>query len=136
MSGINFPSIFNEIVKGVYEALLHPGMPTAAEPGADEAAFREMTAGPDLEYELQKIAPEVSVRVHRVLLAIAEKYTARIQPILRRSGYGELPPQCRIPAVPCLCPAGSGRDSAFHLPCPDGPAVRENGETAGAAHTG
>lgn len=90
VSGINFPSLFNEIVKGLFEALLHPGMPTAEELGGDEAIFRELTAGPDLEYQLQKVAPEVSARLHRVFLALANRHGERIRRALSRAGHDDL----------------------------------------------
>ena len=64
--GINFQSVFNEIVKGLFESLLHPGMPASGQLGEDEALFRELTGGPDLEYALMKAAPEVAGRLHRV----------------------------------------------------------------------
>jgi hypothetical protein len=79
-SGINFPSLFNEIVKGLYEALLHPGMPTAVELGADEAVFRALTSGADLEYELLKVAPQASLRLHQALVACRESVTVRPTP--------------------------------------------------------
>lgn len=92
VSGINFPSLFNEIVKGLFEALLHPGMPTAEELGGDEAIFRELTAGPDLEYQLQTVAPEVSARLHRVFLALANRHGERIRRALSRAGHDDLTP--------------------------------------------
>lgn len=85
--GINFPSLFNEILKGLFEALLHPGMPTYEQLGEDEAVFRELTAGPDLEYELMKVAPEVAGRLHRTLLAIATRHRDEIRRVLKRAGY-------------------------------------------------
>lgn len=94
--GINFPSLFNEIVKGLFEALLHPGMPTASELGPDEAAFRELTLGPDLEYELQKVAPEASLRIHRALAACHDHNPAAVLRSLRNAGYEDLPPTGRI----------------------------------------
>ena len=96
VSGINFPSLFNEIVKGLFEALLHPGMPTAEELGGDEAVFRELTAGPDLEYQLQKVAPEVSVRLHRVFLALVNRHGERIRRALSYAGHDDLPPAGQI----------------------------------------
>ena len=87
ITGINFPSVFNEIVKGLFEALLHPGMPTSWQLGADESIFRELTGGPDLEYALMKVAPEVAGRLHQVLLGIATRHRGEIRPALRRAGY-------------------------------------------------
>ena len=95
-SGINFPSLFNEIIKGLYEALLHPGMPTAGELGADEALFRELTSGPDLEYELLKVAPQVSLRMHRGLVACRERDPDRISRVLGSGGYEGFPPQGEV----------------------------------------
>ncbi len=95
-SGINFPSLFNEIIKGLYEALLHSGMPTAAELGADEALFREMTSGPDLEYELLKVAPQASLLMHRGLVACRERDPDRISRVLGRVGYESLLPQGEV----------------------------------------
>jgi hypothetical protein len=92
VAGINFPSVFNEIVKGLYEALLHPGMPTKEDLGADEGIFREFTAGPDLEYELQKLAPEASLRVHAAFSAGRDRNEVVIRRILTRSGYDPFPP--------------------------------------------
>ena len=88
--GINFPSLFNEMVKGVFEALLHPGMPTRKQLGKDEAAFRELTGGPDLEYALLKVAPEVAGRLHQVMLGIATRHKGEIRSALRRAGYGDM----------------------------------------------
>lgn len=96
VSGINFPSLFNEIVKGLFEALLHPGMPTAEELGGDEAIFRELTAGPDLEYQLQKVAPEVSARLHRIFLALANRHGERIRRALSRAGHDDLTPAGQV----------------------------------------
>ncbi len=92
VAGINFPSVFNELVKGLYEALLHPGMPTAEELGDDEAIFRELTAGPDLEYELQKLAPEASLRMHAAFSACRDRNELVIRRKLTRSGYDPIPP--------------------------------------------
>ncbi len=92
VAGINFPSVFNELVKGLYEALLHPGMPTAEELGGDEAIFRELTAGPDLEYELQKLAPEASLRMHAAFSACRDRNELVIRRKLTRSGYDPIPP--------------------------------------------
>ncbi len=88
--GINFPSLFNEMVKGVFEALLHPGMPTRKQLGKDEAAFRELTGGPDLEYALLKVAPEVAGRLHQVMLGIATRHKGEIRSALRRAGYADM----------------------------------------------
>lgn len=85
--GINFPSLFNEIVKGLFEALLHPGMPTTGQLGENEPIFRELTGGPDLEYALMKAAPEVAGRLHQALLGIATRYRGEIGSALRRAGY-------------------------------------------------
>ena len=92
VEGINFPSVFNEIVKGLYEALLHPGMPTKEELGADEQIFRELTAGPDLEYELQKLAPEASLRIHTAFSAGRDRNELLVRRKLARSGYDAFPP--------------------------------------------
>ena len=96
VSGINFPSLFNEIIKGLYEALLHPGMPTARELGADEALFRGLTSGPDLEYELLKVAPQASLRLHRGLVACRERDPDRISRVLGRAGYEGFRPQGEV----------------------------------------
>jgi hypothetical protein len=88
--GINFPSLFNEMVKGLFEALMHPGMPTQEQLGENETAFRELTGGPDLEYALMKVAPEVAGRLHRALLGIATRHRGEIQLALRRAGHGEM----------------------------------------------
>ena len=88
--GINFPSLFNEIVKGFFEALLHPGMPTAGQLGEDESIFRELTGGPDLEYALMKVAPEVARRLHQAMLGIATRHRGIISHALRRAGYGSM----------------------------------------------
>ena len=90
LMGINFPSLFNEMVKGVFEALLHPGMPTQEQLGQKEAVFRELTGGPDLEYALMKVAPEVAGRLHRALLGIATRHKGEIKTALRRAGYGDM----------------------------------------------
>jgi hypothetical protein len=92
VAGINFPSVFNEIVKGLYEALLHPGMPTKEDLGNDEGIFRELTAGPDLEYELQKLAPEASLRMHAAFSACRDRNELTIRRILTRAGYDPFPP--------------------------------------------
>lgn len=96
ISGINFPSLFNEIAKGLYEALLHPGMPTAQDLGADESIFRELTSGPDLEYELQKVAPEASLRMHQSLLACRNSDPQRIGRILASAGFVNLSPEGEV----------------------------------------
>ncbi len=88
--GINFPSLFNEMVKGLFEALLHPGMPTRDQLGADEALFRELTGGPDLEYALMKVAPEVAGRLHQALLGIATRHRSNITAALQRAGYADM----------------------------------------------
>ena len=88
--GINFPSVFNEIVKGLFESLLHPGMPASRQLGKDEALFRELTGGPDLEYALMKVAPEVAGRLHRVLRAVATRHGERIRRALRRAGHEDM----------------------------------------------
>ena len=88
--GINFPSLFNEMVKGLFEALMHPGMPTQEQLGENETAFRELTGGPDLEYALMKVAPEVAGRLHRALLGIATRHKGEIKTALRRAGYGDM----------------------------------------------
>ena len=85
--GINFPSVFNEIVKGLFESLLHPGMPASRQLGKDEALFRELTGGPDLEYALMKTAPEVAGRLHQILLGIANRHRGEIKSALRRAGF-------------------------------------------------
>lgn len=90
--GINFPSLFNELVKGLYEALLHPGMPTAAQLGPHQEAFRELTSGPDLEFELMKIAPTASLRFHQALVALEGRHKKEIRQVLRRAGQDDLPP--------------------------------------------
>lgn len=89
--GINFPSLFNEMVKGLFEALLHPGMPTKEQLGENEIAFRELTGGPDLEYALMKVAPEVAGRLHQALLGIATRHRVEIGSALRRAGHGDMP---------------------------------------------
>lgn len=89
--GINFPSLFNEMVKGLFEALLHPGMPTQEQLGENEIAFRELTGGPDLEYALMKVAPEVAGRLHQALLGIATRHRVEIGSALRRAGHGDMP---------------------------------------------
>jgi hypothetical protein len=96
VSGINFPSLFNEIVKGLFEALLHPGMPTAAELGPDEAIFRELTSGPDLEYELQKVAPEASFRIHQAVAACYDHDPEAMRLALGKAGYDDLQRQGRV----------------------------------------
>lgn len=88
--GINFPSLFNEMVKGLFEALLHPGMPTQEQLGENETVFRELTGGPDLEYALMKVAPEVAGRLHQTLLGIATRHRGEIQLALRRAGHGDM----------------------------------------------
>lgn len=94
--GINFPSVFNEIAKGLYEALLHPGMPTAEELGAYEAIFRELTSGPDLEYELMKVGSEASLRIHRGLIESRNSDLGRVSRILSRAGFKNLTPRGEV----------------------------------------
>jgi hypothetical protein len=96
VQGINLPSLFNEIVKGLYEALLHPGMPTAKELGADEAVFRELTSGPDLEYELMKVAPEASLRIHGALVACHARDPQAVRRMLQRAGNDDIAPQGEV----------------------------------------
>jgi hypothetical protein len=95
-SAINFPSLFNEIIKGFFEALLHPGMPTAEELGDDEVLFRELTAGPDLEFELMKVAPEASLRMHHALVACRDHDPKRVGQLIRMGGFGDFPPSGEV----------------------------------------
>jgi len=86
-SGINFPSLFHEMVKGTFEALLHHGMPTKQQVGEHEQVFHDMTSGGVLEFEEHKISPQASLRMHRLLAEIAKKNYSSIQKKLERTGY-------------------------------------------------
>ena len=65
-------------------------MPTAGQLGEDESIFRELTGGPDLEYALMKVAPEVARRLHQAMLGIATRHRGIISHALRRAGYGSM----------------------------------------------
>jgi hypothetical protein len=63
-----FPALFNEMSKGVYEALLHEGLPEQHELSRSaQEHFKAITADIELEGLHQKISPRASQRVHTTL---------------------------------------------------------------------
>ena len=85
--GVNFPSLYQEIIKGTYEALMHEGMPTKQELGKNQRIYRRMTANDYLEFIEFKYSPEIASKFDNYLNNLITSNEESIKRNLRIKGY-------------------------------------------------